>query len=313
MPTPYVTPATLVSAPTGISWSTIPTFGASAAAQYAEQLNMCWRASAWIDAFCGQTLRATIDTEELIGPGAYRLNVDTNTGVARFVTSRTPVTSVLSAQFSYVGSIPAAWSPIPLNAMFIESPNIMSEFVSLSGASGPYAIRIAPGYVSNWSGRNSQRVQVTYCNGWANCGITQTIAAGGTTFTVDDCTGLMLTNEVTGVPAGVNSWIHDGANTEIVSVLSTSAMTGPGTVTLTTGCVFPHNVTPQQPFILFSRMPQDIQQAAIYHATSQALIRGATATTVQNMPGTSVPSGGGASTAMLTSAQNILRPYKRVI
>ena len=43
--TPYITPAVLRSAPTGIDWTTIPSRNADARAQQAEQANICLRAT----------------------------------------------------------------------------------------------------------------------------------------------------------------------------------------------------------------------------------------------------------------------------
>jgi len=300
--TPYITPQILINAPTGVSWETIPDFDSTPDAQLSEQFNICWRATHWIDAWCNQPLRSTIDTEEFLGPN-YRLTVDNN-GLGRVLTSRWPVTEVLSAQYSSAWSAPAQWQPIPANALYVENELNLVGGISIESAAGPSAIRITPGYIAWAPGRNSYRLQVTYANGWAHCGITANAEIGAYTLQVDDCTGMVIGTQ------GRGMWIYDGANTEHVVVSSTTATSGPGTVTLSSPLLYSHAGSIQQPIIM-SSLPAAVQQAAILHATYQALTRGATATTVQNMPGSTTNSGGGQS--LLEDVKDMLKPYRRVI
>ena len=303
MATPYITPEILINAPTGISWETIPDFNSDPDAQLAEQFRICWRASHWIDAYCNQPIRATTDTEEFIGPN-YRFTIDNN-GLTRILTSRWPVTSVTSAQYSSSLVAPAQWQAIPSNYMFIENELTISGGISIESAAGPSAVRIAPGYLTWAAGRNGTRLQLTYTNGWAHAGITASANIGDTTISVDDCTG-MVNN---GVGRGV--WIFDGANTEYVTIASTSVSSGVGVATLTSGLLYEHAGSTQQPIII-SALPASVQEAAILHATYQALTRGSTATTVQTMPGSTVNMGGPQS-GLLTDIKDMLKPYRRVI
>lgn len=308
---PYITPQIVQNAPTGISWTTIPDFGSSPAAQYAEALNICWRATHFIDGYCNQVLRATQDTEELLGP-TYRLTVDGyNTNTARFIVSRWPVTSVVKARWCATGAVPNNWTTIPLTAIWIEDPNFVSRGISASGAAGAQAIRISQGYITWWGGRNAFRLQLTYVNGWAHTALAATATAGATTITVTDCSGTMVWN-ATNKLEGVNLWIYDGADTELVSVESASASYGPGKLTLASPLSFKHTVTAQR-LVLVSALPEDIQDAGILHATYQALVRGATATTVQAMPGSEAGGGGGHDTTLLDDVRTLLDPYRRTI
>lgn len=311
MAVPYVSPQMIINAPTGISWESIPELTSSSTAQYAEQLNICWRATHWINGYCNQVLRATVNTEELLGP-TFRLTVDAGqTTTARFIVSRWPVTSIVKARWSATGGVPNRWNTIPLTTMFIEDPNFLSEGISTTGGAGAQAIRIAPGYVSWFAGRNAYRVQLTYVNGWSHCGVVTSVDAGATQLEVTDCTGMLVWN-ATNELEGITTWLFDGANTELVEVTTVSASTGPGTVTLKAGTTFPHTASLLRPLLL-SSLPEAVQEAGILHATYQALVRGATATTVQAMPGTETGASGAHSSTLLEDVKTILDPYRRVI
>lgn len=299
MSTPYITPDILINAPTGISWETIPDFGSSLTAQLAEQTNICWRATHFIDSYCNQPLRATIDTEEVLGPD-FRMTIDRN-GLVRVVASRWPVTSVLSAKYSAAYVVPPQWQAIPANVMYVENSSVVDGEASVVGATGPSAILISPGYATWAMGRRGVRLSLTYLNGYAHAGILANAQIGATTLSVDDCTGM----------AGQFMQIYDGASTETVKVTSTSVASGPGAATLETGLVYQHAASTQAPIII-STIPASVQQAAIFYATYVALTRGATATTVQTMPGASVGGSGVSGSALLDHAHDLLKPYRRV-
>lgn len=298
MASPYITPDILTNAPTGISWETVPNYDSTLTEQLAEQTNICWRATHFIDEFCNQPLRSTINTEEALGPD-YRITVDRN-GLVRFVPSRWPVTNVLGGQYSASFVVPPQWVPIPDTAMYVENINSVSGDVSTVAAAGPSSILISPGYVSWWNGRRGCRMQVTYTNGYAHAGMQANTQIGDTTIVVDDCTGMTDTTMM----------IYDGSATETVTVKSTTVVEGPGTATLATGLLFPHAASVQKPLIV-SSMPSAIQQAAINYATYITLTRGATATTVQMMPGAST--GGSGAAGLLQDAKDLLKPYRRVL
>jgi hypothetical protein len=303
MATPYITPDILINAPTGISWETIPDFNSNPDAQLAEQTNICWRATHWIDTYCNQPLRATIDTEEFIGP-YYRMTID-NQGLCRILTSRWPVTQIVSAKSTSSLVAPAQWRDIPIEALYIENELTISGGVSIEAAAGPSAINITPGYVSWMRGRRGTRVQLTYVNGWSHAGIIDNATVGDTMLTVDDCTGMSSGSD------GRGMWIYDGSQTEYVSIVSSTATSGPGQITLSSPLLFSHAGSLIKPIVI-SALPATVQEAAILHAVTQALTRGATATTVQNMPG-SMSMYGGAPKTTMDDIKEMLKAFRRVI
>ncbi len=297
--TPYVTVPELLSAPTGISWSSIPMRQASPAAQIAEQTNICWRATHQVDEYCNQALRATLDTETLTGPDA-RLTVQGN-GITTFITERWPVLAVTGGQVSPSTAFPPQWQQIPADQFLIHSPALGFDGSAASGAAGAGAsrIEIAPGWVGWFAGRNGYRVEVTYINGWPHTGLTAAVAAGVLEIPVDDCTGWA-------VGGGVSGTFRDGDQTETIRVASASVQSGPGILTLVAPTAFPHAAG-----IAYTAMPWSVQQATILYATSLALLRGAMAVTAQALPGSQSQGGKGAED-IVTEAEVLLDPYRRI-
>lgn len=295
----------LVAAPTGISWSTLPTRNATFEQQLEVQLDICNRATAFAEGYCNQPLRATVDAEEFVGPD-FRLTVQT-TGLTRVTCSRTPVLAVVSAQFCSATAFPVTWSAIPANMLHVTHPvlGVTGSSAPGPGGGGP-DIDIAPGYVTRYFGRGGYRLQVTYVNGFPHSGITATAAKGSTTLTVDDVTGW----------AGCVGQIFDGQRSEIVTCTATNPVgpggSGPGTLTLSTGTLYDHTIRgdPALP-LLVSAMPGDVQLACILHAVDQAMIRGATATTSPSLSGTMTGTGKH-SMSYVEEAEFLLEPYRRV-
>lgn len=302
--TPYITPALLIAAVTGISWSTIPTRGAAPEEQLAEQLNICARATSLVDTECNQALRATVDTETWTGPGDFRCQLQP-TGVTRLLASRGPVTAVVSGQVSSAAAFPRSWSTIPANQFEPENPLIGVYGTSAPGdaGGGGQGILVAPGWVGWGFGRQSVRLQAVYVNGWPHASLTTAAAVGDTVLHVDDITGW----------AGAAGTIADGGRQENVSVTAvtpttTGAISGPGTLTLASAVAYTHVRG-----VLCTTLPGNAVQGAILYACSQALIRGATATTIQTISGTATGQAGGSPQALAAMAAAMVHPYKRVI
>jgi hypothetical protein len=121
--------------------------------------------------------------------------------------------------------------------------------------------------------------------------------------TVDDITGW----------DGAAGNVYDGSSQEFVSVTdvtpdTSGAISGPGTLTLSAPLVYGHDKG-----TIVSTLPASVMQAAIYLCVSQALTRGATATTVQSISGG--PTGGGTTTqtAYVDMAKALVKPFGRVI
>jgi hypothetical protein len=315
MATPYVTPAMITNAPTGIAWSIIPFPKATTEQQFAEQTNICHRATSMVDGWVNQTFRCTIDNEVQQGPNYY-ITIDNNTGQIRWILQRWPVTEILAVQTA-PNVLPPTWTQVTSGQWRIDMP-VLGVYGSYtaggSGGSGGQTIYIGAGWGGWWLGRNGFLVAASYLNGWPHAGLIESCEVGATSLYVDDVTGM----------TGATVTIYDGASTETVSVTSVSAVTstvlpnsggtaaaGPGTLTLAAGTLFAHTgSTPAS--VVVTSIPGDVLWATILAATVQALESGIQATTIQNLPG-STTVGGHGTDALTLEYQRILQPFKRVI
>jgi hypothetical protein len=313
MSTPYVTPQMLINAPTGISWETIPALKTTPQARLAAQTDICWRSTSMMDTFCNQVLRATVDNEQLTGPGNVRVGVQQGTGNGILIMRRWPVTQALAVQISANAAFPRQWSPVPSGLFDVAHPliNTYTDSASATMPDGGQSILVAPGYVTWAAGRNGQTVLVSYVNGWPHASLTAAVGEGDTTLPVDDVTGF----------DGASAFVYDGFETEAVAVVSIAAntplplpngvgtaQTGPGTLTLASPLPSAH-----APGVVVSSLPANVIQAGIYFCVAQALTRGATATAVQAVSGGA--SGGGPSTTddYNKLAEGLLSTFRRVI
>lgn len=306
--TPYVSPAMLTAAPTGISWSTIPSIkNSSFVQQQAEQYNICQRASAQADGYCNQVLRATADTEYVQGPDYY-VTYQQYTGNTRIILQRWPVLAITAAQVSLNSAFPRQWQSIPAGNWDIERP-VMGVYGSSSpsgAGGGGQAILLAPGNTSWCAGRKGFVLKISYVNGWPHTSLTGTAVAGATTVTVDDCTGWAVTT-ASGITGAVGN-IYD-TEQEAVQVVSASAPSGPGTLTLSAGLTFNH----AQGAVL-TTVPATIQWACILFATAIALTRGATATTIHTIPGGGAPAPAlKGPDSLVAEGELLLHPFRRTI
>jgi hypothetical protein len=311
---PYITPAIIANAPTGVPWSMIPTPGAAALAAYAEQNNMCWRSTDEMDRICNQQLRATLDVEEETGPD-FRITVENSTGIAHMQASRWPILSVIGAQVSPAAAFPPSWSVLPAGKVRPRTQLISAYGSTTPGAdaTGPSEFAIAPGYVTAWGGRNGTLVQVAYLNGFPHAGLTATANAGAQQLAVDDVTAFL----------GAAPVIYDGANTEQVTVQSVTANApltvmgaqvpvGPGTVTLAAPLAYTHTVTPGETQVLVTSMPANLQWAGILLCAEQALEAGIEGLVISDVRGDAQSSGGSLKDLKL-EAELILSSYHRAI
>jgi hypothetical protein len=310
-PTPYITPSTLISAPTGISWSTIPPGRDTTPAQkYAEQLNICQRATQMADQYCNQVLRATTDTEMYTGPGDYggRVNLQQDTGLTRVILQRWPILTISSIQVAASSVFPRQWQTLPSNWWSLENPvsGLYGSVVPVAAGQGGQAMDIGPGYISWCLGRQGFTIQIQYVNGWPHAGLTASASVGATAIAVDDCTGWTVPQADTGL-VGATGVIYDGGQQEVVQVTGSSTTSGPGTLTLATGLLYDH-----ESGVAVTTLPETIRWACILFGAAMALTRGATSTTVQAIPGTD-----GSSTRrsedLNTEGELLLHAYRRTI
>lgn len=318
---PYVSPLTLITAPTGIDWTTIPPGDDVTPAQNMNEMwNMCARATAKVDGYCNQTLRATADNELLHGPdfrvtvgpgggGSYLTPYWGNSGFnARLILNRWPVLQVTGVQICPNSLWPRTWTAVPSGYFEPEIPPVgVYGSVSPGGsAEGGQAILLAPGYV-DWSyGRNGYAIQVSYINGWPHTEISVSVAAGATTVTVDDTTGWAITN-YSGVYTGATGTVKDSGQQESIHVSTASTTSGPGTLTLASPLSYPHEAG-----TLISTMPATVEEACILFCAAEALTRGATSTTIHDIGG-HVQSAGGDISGLNTEAELLIHAFRRTI
>lgn len=303
-PTPYINPAILTSAPTGISWSSIPFRQASPGEQLAEQYNICQRSSNMVDTAANQVLRATITTEQFKGPGTTRWQLDGGgAGNSTVLLARGPILEVLGGSIA-TAILPVQWTPIPASQFMINSPPLGIYGTSVPGDAGEFGQSVTVGAQGLGRGRGGSFLQVQYKNGWPHCSLTQTANAGDTALHVDDVTGWAPPAGMSTGAAGVLYDSLQGQETAVVTAASTSQ--GPGTLTLSTGLSFAH-----EPGVICSALPSQLSWACIVFAISQALIRGATATTPQTISPSGVKTSDGAD-ALAKCARQMVRDFRRV-
>ena len=306
---PYVSPEMVLQAPTGVDFTSIPPGRLIPASQRTAELsNICQRATALVDEACAQPLRATTDSVILYGPGV-RVGAPRNCGTepARLILKRWPVLEIVSVQVAQ-NTLPAVWTTVPAGNYAVENPvsGLYGSVAPTAAAEGGQGILVSSQYV-NWAyGANGLAIDVEYINGWPHAGLTAAAAEGDTALTVDDCTGWAVTSPLTGY-AGATGTVYDAGAQEVVHVTAASATAGPGTLTLAAPLQSAHAAG-----VLVSSLPQSVVWAAILFCASQALTRGATSTTVREVPGARQEGGGGASD-LAKQACALLAPFKRII
>lgn len=321
---PYISPVTLTNAPTGIDWTSIPVGDdVTLAENESEWWNMCQRATAKVNGYCNQVLRATIDDELLHGPD-YRVTVGPAGGGsynpaywmgsgscsynARVRLARFPILQIVSVSTCPNTVFPRTWRPVPSGFFEPETPpiGIYGSVAPSAEAFGGQSIIVAPGYIDWVYGRNGYAVHVQYVNGFPHAQITTAAAAGATSLLVDDCTGWGLSSYV-GSATGATGVVKDGGQQETVHAASTSVVSGPGTLTLSSPLVYPHPAG-----TIVTTLPAQIEQACILFATAEALTRGATTTTIHDIGGHSQNTGGDVA-GLNTEAELLCHPFKCVI
>ena len=310
--TPYITPAMLKNAPTGISWNIIPEPRSDGPSQVAEQTNICWRATSIVDTYCNQVLRATVDNEYLIGPGAPRVGIMRDACVGRLVMRRWPVTQVLAIQRSLTRVMPPVWEAVTAGQYEVERPllNAFTDSASATGPDGAPSILVGPGWVTNRYGRSGQRFLVSYTNGCPHTSLTSAALAGATSIQVDDVTGW----------TGASGFVYDGSLTETASVLAAAAttplslpngvgtaQTGPGTLSLSAPLTSAHAVG-----TVVSALPANVLWATVLAAAAQALESGITAIAIQTLPGSETVGGHGIA-EIEAAYELLLDPFRRIV
>jgi hypothetical protein len=304
--TPYVTADQLLNGswPTGVSWASIPPGRTVTDAQrFAAVTTLCAEGTSEADGYCNMPLRCTATTEFFHGPGdgAARVTIQSGSGLCRIELQRLPVLAITAVQVS-PNTFPRQWTVLPAGYYAPEYPalGLYNSIAPSAGGQGGQAILIAQGYVRPY--RYGTVIQVSYTHGWPHSSLTANATGNPSQISVDDCSGWAITNAAGQGAAGV---IYDGANQEAIKCTTSSALAGPGTLTLASPLVNDHPAG-----IMVSSFPQDIIWASALFASAAALTRGATSTTIQEAPGR----GSGMSTAALAGEAELkLKPYRRTI
>lgn len=307
--TPYLTPAILLAAPTGVAFDTIPAWkGTTEGEKIAEQANICARATALVDECCAQPLRATVDTQPLYGPGVRVGAPRDGCGPATLIMKRWPVLEVISIQVSR-NTFPRAWTPVPAGNWSVADPalGLYDSVAPTAAGEGGQAVLVSSQYV-NWDyGRNGLAIEVQHVNGWPHAGLTANAAQGASTLQVDDCTGWAFTAAVGGA-IGATGTVYDSGSQEVIQCTAASAAQGPGTLTVASPLQAAHPAG-----TMVSTLPQSVVWAAVLLAAAQALTRGATSTTVLQAPGAKSSGGSERAMSLTKQAQAILQPFTRII
>ncbi|HEV7213828.1 MAG TPA: hypothetical protein VGP33_01790 [Chloroflexota bacterium] len=300
MPSQYLTVAELLTAPLGLSLRAAPASGATGPSgvtgqqTYEELTNVIRRASALADTYCQQVLAATSDSEEK-WTGSGLAGVDAN-GYVWVHTDYWPVLAVSSFQYGYPSAGGTTWTAVPPAELILFRERIV------------YPSRFPQ------RGQPPLRLQYTYQNGWPNTLLAAPVAAGADALPVADATGLAAGSKVT---------IFDEGNTEEVGVASAwAAVSGPASVALAAGCLFPHTpifrpaTPPAQPYdIAVSALPADAKQAVLLICKALLETRGANALVMGRTGGVSgsrqlaLP----AVEKLPLEAQSVLDHYRRLL
>ena len=308
---PYVSPEYLAQAPTGISWDNIiPGRNASEGQKIAEMANICARSTAMCDEAANQPLRATTDSVVLYGPGV-RVWAPQGCSIqpAILILKRWPVLQVNSVQVTQNTLPVGPWTTVPVGSYSVQNPvsGLYGSIAPTAAAEGGQGILVSSQYI-NWAfGRNGYAIEVNYNNGWPHCGLTDTVTSGESEIQVDDCTAWAITSPLTGY-TGATGTVYDAGQQEVVQVTTASATSGPGTLTLAAPLQSSHAAG-----TIVSSLPPNVGWAAIMFCVSQALARGATSTTVHQIPGGPGGSGPMGPKEWAACGKEALGDYSRII
>lgn len=281
--TPYLTVAEYKQAPTAIDVNDL-VGGGTQGINDAELGNVIRRASGWIDSHCNQTLAATVDTDALRG------RVDRR-GFITIHPRYWPVTQVVSVSY---GPLPNLMASVDTSILWIEQQQIVLPIQGLSAAfSGPIQ------FSGNYSTTREQFFQVTYVNGYANTGLTASVAASASAVPVADLTGFV---------AGLQFEVYDGAATEVLTVASTFLpTTGAGSLPIEGVTTAAHTNGAGA-----SAVPPAVKQACISLTSTILKARGNAALVMQGLTPQQFQTTNPSAAADMNLAWDLLKPFRRV-
>jgi hypothetical protein len=282
---PYLTLQEYKNAPTALDYGNLVQ-GGNQAAQDAELSNAILRASSHIDQHCHQIIGATVDVEQ------QRVRLG-NDGSLRFHPKYFPVVALTALN---IGVNPQSVVAVPDPSIaWLEEQEIIFPYAN---ANLSYSSQGALGFGPMGGARTTMYVNYSYVNGYANSTIATTATAGQTSITLADGTGIVAGEQLT---------IFDGANTEIVTVASTYVFDS-NTVPLLSPLVYGHAVG-----VSASALPAAIKQACILITSAYLKIRGdaSLVMAVSTNPGQQL-AGSQKVGSDIATAYEILEPFRRI-
>lgn len=280
--TPYLTAAEFKNAPTDVDYDRL-VGGGTTQQNAAELLNLIARASSQIDAYCHQTLSATLDTWQT----RARIGRD---GMLRLHTRYFPIRSVTALSF---GLSPDAMNAVTLDStVWVEQRRIIVPATLVLPATSTATLSRPSVY-----GRTAI-AQVSYVAGYPNTTLTADVAAASS-LPLADATGI-LPGDTLGVYDET-----DGIQTVTVAATWTPA-TGAASVPTTTAVTATSGTS-------VSGLPPAIKQAAIHVVTGLLKSRGAGSLILRpgsNEPGGTAKSGG--ADWHFNAARDLLTEFARV-
>lgn len=218
---PYLTPDEFRRAPTGVDTSAL--VRGDSAGNTAALLDQIRAASSWADQLCGQVLGATTDTET--GRG-----YTTRDGMIVVHPRFWPIRAVTSFSYSATPDPSTLTTVTDLSSVWVEE----QEFHVPYGAGNAFTGALGFSGMRGGGGvRQQMYARWTYVSGFTNSTLAAAAAAGATSFTVDDGTGILPGDVLT---------VIDGPRTEDVTV-GPGYVFGSTTVPTTTALLYDHDQT----------------------------------------------------------------------
>jgi len=282
---PYLTLQEYKNAPTALDYGNIVA-GGNQSAQDAELSNAILRASSHIDQYCNQIIGATVDTEQQ----RTRIRPD---GSVIFHPKYSPIVALTALNIGTdMNNLTAVPDP---SIAWLEEQSVLYPYANANltwSTQGPISFGASAG------SRAPLFVNYSYVNGYFNSTIGTAVNAGDTTITMSDGTGLT---------AGEQFTIFDGAKTETVTVASTYVFDS-NTVPLTTPLTYAHSVG-----VSASSLPAAIKQACILLTSTYLKIRGdaSLVMAVTTNPSQQI-SGSQRLGNDIAVAEEILKPFRRI-
>lgn len=249
---PYITTTEWLQSATGVSSSQLVPGGTSGQQTAALTTNIA-RASSWADAFCHQVLAATAETEN------GELTTD-RWGRWVIHPAQHPVQQVTA--FSYTPTPGGVATTVDVSTAWVERNRIIIPAAGALTTTAAGSLQFGAGgpLASSWA-------TWSYVAGWPNTTLTAAAAAGATTVTVADPTGIITGQHLT---------FYDADLTEAVTV---AAVAG-SSVTFTGALTNAHAAG-----TALSALPPAVKQAVVFLTTALIKARGSEALVMSSLRG----------------------------